>query len=116
MQEEIKALEENHTWSLCVLPAGECSIGCKWVYTVKTDAAGNFTHYKARLVAKGFSQREGLYYFETFALLSIAVKEDLEIAKFDLNSISAWSTQRRNLLGSTTGFHQSRSFSGSVQA
>ena len=96
MDEEIKALEENNTWTLCELPAGKRAIGCRWVYAIKHDAAGNFQRYKARLVAKGYSQREGLDFFETFSpvvryesirlLLSIAAKYDLELAKFDVKT------------------------------
>ena len=44
-----------------VLPKGEKTIGLKWVYDIKTDAAG--VHIpgkeKARLVAQGFHQRPG---------------------------------------------------------
>lgn len=96
MEEELAALEENNTWTLCSLPPGKRAIGCKWVFAVKTDAAGNFQRYKARLVAKGFTQREGLDFFETFApvvryestrvLISIAAERDLEMAKFDVKT------------------------------
>ena len=91
IQEEMDALEENNTWNLVSLPQGKRPIGSKWVFTIK-----NSNRYKARLVAKGFSQREGIDYFETFApvvryesiriLLSIAAKEDYEIAKFDVKT------------------------------
>ena len=47
-------------------------------------------------MAKGFSQEEGIDYFENFAtvvryesiriLLALTVKEDYEIAKFDVNT------------------------------
>lgn len=96
MDEEMQALRENHTWTLSTLPKGKQDIGCKWVYTVKSDAAGNETRYKARLVAKGFRQREGIDYFDTFApvaryesiriLLAIAAKRDYEIMKFDVKT------------------------------
>lgn len=96
MDDEIQALSENKTWFLTELPRGKRAIGCKWVYSVKTDSAGNVTRYKARLVAKGFSQREGIDFFETFApvvryeslriLLAIAATEDYEISKFDVKT------------------------------
>lgn len=96
MNEEMTALEENNTWELQRLPAGRQAIGCKWIFTNKTDANGNLIRYKARLVAKGFNQREGIDYFETFALvvryesirvlLSICASEDLEIARFDVKT------------------------------
>ena len=93
--EEIRALEENNTWSLTTMPAGKRVIGCKWVFAMKTNLDGN-VRYKAKLVAKGFSQREGIDYFETFSpivryesiriLLAIAAKEDYEIYKFDVKT------------------------------
>ncbi|CAK9821232.1 Retrovirus-related Pol polyprotein from transposon TNT 1-94 [Anthophora plagiata] len=96
MDEEMLALEENHTWTLCALPQGKRAIGCKWVFSIKNDAAGNLKRYKARLVAKGFRQRAGIDYFDTFApvvryesiriLLAIAAKKDYEIMKFDVKT------------------------------
>ena len=52
---EISALEENHTWTLTLLPAGKKPIGCKWVYKIKYKVDGSVERYKARLVAKGFT-------------------------------------------------------------
>ncbi|RVW64653.1 Retrovirus-related Pol polyprotein from transposon RE1 [Vitis vinifera] len=33
MLEEIRALEDNHTWKLVDLPQGKKVVGCKWVFT-----------------------------------------------------------------------------------
>ena len=35
MDEEIKALYDNKTWELTVLPPGKPVVGCHWVYTIK---------------------------------------------------------------------------------
>ncbi|XP_075082273.1 uncharacterized protein LOC142166803 [Nicotiana tabacum] len=35
MQQEIKALEDNHAWEIMDLPAGKQAIGSKWVYKIK---------------------------------------------------------------------------------
>jgi hypothetical protein len=67
MQNEIKALEDNNTWTLTTLPPHKTPIGCKWVYKIKHKSDGSIERHKARLVAKGFTQCEGLDYFETFS-------------------------------------------------
>ena len=42
-------------------------IGCKWVFTTKSDSQGIVSRFKARLVAKGYCQVKGVDYDETFA-------------------------------------------------
>jgi hypothetical protein len=38
--EEIKSIEENHTWRLIALPPEHRPIGLKWVYKVKKNTEG----------------------------------------------------------------------------
>lgn len=66
MQTELKALQENNTWTMVSLPRGHKPIGCKWVFKIKYHSDGTVERYKARLVAKGYTQREGIDYTETF--------------------------------------------------
>ncbi|XP_076916331.1 uncharacterized protein LOC143575998 [Bidens hawaiensis] len=56
MKKEIRALEENGTWTLQELPEGKHVIDSKWVYKVKYKPNGEVERYKARLVAKGFQK------------------------------------------------------------
>nr|GEV96072.1 ribonuclease H-like domain-containing protein [Tanacetum cinerariifolium] len=59
MNNEIEALNKNHTWDITKLPSGRKPIRCKWIYKIE--------RYKARLVVKGFNQKEGIDYDETFS-------------------------------------------------
>ena len=94
MDRERKSLEEMGAFEEVVLPKGERTIGLKWVFDHKTDAAGvNIPgKEKARLVAQGFNQRPGQF-GETYApvakmasiriLLAWAAVHDLDIFQFD---------------------------------
>ncbi|KAM0052273.1 putative RNA-directed DNA polymerase [Helianthus debilis subsp. tardiflorus] len=96
MQSEIKALEENGTWTVEDLPIGKRAIDSKWVYKIKYKPNGEIERYKARLVAKGYTQMEGVDYHDTFApvaklvtvrsLLAIAVKKEWIIHQLDVNN------------------------------
>jgi hypothetical protein len=94
MDREKQSLKEMGAFAEVDLPAGEKTIGLKWVYAHKTDSSGQHIlgKEKARLVAQGFNQRPGQY-DETYApvakltsvriLLAWAAVCDLEIYQFD---------------------------------
>jgi hypothetical protein len=67
MEEEMKAIVSNDTWTMIDLPAQRKAIGLKWVFRVKRDKHGA---YKARLVVKGYSQQHDIDYEEVFALVA----------------------------------------------
>ena len=64
---EIRALEDNKTWTFAHLPPGKKAIGCKWVYQIKYNADGSIERCKAQLVVLGHHQIEGEDYTKTFA-------------------------------------------------
>jgi len=92
MDNEIKALEQNNTWTVIDLLTSKHDIGCKWVYKVKLKSDGTLERYKARLVAKGYNQCEGLDYYETFSPVAklTTVRTLLAVAavkKWDLHQL-----------------------------
>ena len=66
MEQEMKLLKENEVWELVELPKDRKTVGCRWVYKLKSGPDGSIDRYKARLVAQGFSQKYGTDYDETF--------------------------------------------------
>jgi Reverse transcriptase (RNA-dependent DNA polymerase)/gag-polypeptide of LTR copia-type/GAG-pre-integrase domain/Integrase core domain len=94
MEEELKALSDNKTWTEVELPAGRKPMDCKWIYKVKRNVTGEVDRYKARLVAKGYTQQYGIDYNETFApvvkykslriILAIATIMDYELEQLDV--------------------------------
>ena len=96
MAEEIKALQDHKTWRIDKPPKDANIVGCRWVYHLKRDAAGNIARYKARLVAQGFSQVPGVDFNETYApvakmasirtILALAADLDYEIHQVDVKN------------------------------
>ena len=50
MQEEIRALEENGTWALKILPPGKRALSSQWVYRTKFKSNGEIERLKSPLV------------------------------------------------------------------
>lgn len=97
MKSELESHEENSTWDALVeLPAGRKVVGCRWVFKLKRDAAGEVTKHKARLVAQGYSQQFGEDYDQVFApvtshvtlrmLLALASKIKMTLRHFDIKT------------------------------
>jgi len=95
MKKEYDSIMKNETWELTELPENKVPIGSKW-YKKKFNADGSIDKYKERLVAKGYSQKEGIYYEDTFALvakmnkirimIALATKYDWKLHQLDVKS------------------------------
>jgi hypothetical protein len=95
MDEEIKSLHKNNTYSLVQLPKNKQVVGGRWVYSVKIEPSGK-ERFKARYVAQGFKQIHGSDYFETFAptpkmstvrmMMQMATELDLLVHQLDVKT------------------------------
>jgi transposase InsO family protein len=96
MDEEMRSLQQNGTWSLVDLPPDRRALRGKWVYKLKRGPQGEIIRHKARWVVKGYEQEHGIDYDETFAavvkpaafrpIFALAAKHDLEIEQMDVKT------------------------------
>jgi hypothetical protein len=70
MHEELENFDRNQVWELVEPPPNCKPIGTKWGWKNKEGKNGEVVRNKSRLVAQGYSQKEGIYYEETFALVA----------------------------------------------
>ncbi|GJT93074.1 putative ribonuclease H-like domain-containing protein [Tanacetum coccineum] len=70
MQDELLQFKLQQIWILVDLRYGKRAIETKWIYRNKKDDRGIVVRNKARLVAQGYTQEEGIYYDEVFALVT----------------------------------------------
>ncbi|KAM2064746.1 hypothetical protein FF1_027829 [Malus domestica] len=96
MEEELKALNDNQTWSVVDLSKGKRAVVSRWIYKTKFHSNGSIEIHMARLVARGFTQTYGIDYKETFApvakintvrvMLSVAVNHDWSLFQMDVKN------------------------------
>lgn len=65
INEELKSLKANSTWSVVKKTDSMKVIGTQWIFKIKDEVNG--PRFKARLVAKGYMQRHGIDFEETYA-------------------------------------------------
>jgi hypothetical protein len=96
MEEEIRCIENNHTWKLVDVHEDKDVISVNSIYKTKQDADGNVQKHKARLVAIGFTQQPGIDLNEKFApvacmdtvrtVLAIVVQNRWPVYQMDVKS------------------------------
>jgi hypothetical protein len=67
MDSEIKAIHDNHTWTLVPRTLYTSVIFAHWFYKVKPGINGLGEKLKVRWVVRGFQQQLGIDYDDTFA-------------------------------------------------
>jgi hypothetical protein len=70
MIEKYQSIIKNDVWEIVPRPKSKDVVSSKWLFKIKHAADGSIEKYKARFVARGFSQKEGIDYEETFALVA----------------------------------------------
>jgi hypothetical protein len=70
MTEEYQSIIKNDVWEMVPRPKSKDVVSSKWLFKIKHVADGSIEKYKSRFVARGFSQKEGIDYEETFALVA----------------------------------------------
>lgn len=82
MECEIKALNDNETWTLVPQRSDDNVITTKWEFKVKVKDDGSIDRYNVHLVANGMKQVHGVDYLDTFSLVvqPLSIRLVLEIA------------------------------------
>jgi hypothetical protein len=70
MIEEYQSIIKNKVWEIVPRLKSKYVVSSKWLFKIKHAADGSIEKYKARFVVHGFSQKEGIDYEETFALVA----------------------------------------------
>ena len=67
MNEEYQSTVKNCFWDVVPRPKEKSIVSSKWIYKMKHSTNGSMAKYKARFISRGFSQKEVIYYEETFS-------------------------------------------------
>ena len=70
MVEEYQSIINIDVWEIVPRPKQKSVVSSKWIFKTKHSTDGSIEKYKAIFIARGFSQKEGIDYEETFALVA----------------------------------------------
>ena len=93
---KLRSLDDAQMWRVVKRPIGMNVVGCKWVFKIKWNTAGEINKYKAQLVMKGYSQVQGVNYDNMYTpvthlsslhtILAIAACNDWNVEVFNFHS------------------------------
>lgn len=72
MDNEIKSIENNKTWTLVTLRVGCKIIGVRWIYKTNYNEHGVLEKYKTQLVAKRYTHKHGINYMHQWLELKLS--------------------------------------------
>ena len=109
MIEEYQSIMKNDVWDVVPRLKGKSVVTSKWIYKIKHAADGSIEKYKARFVVRGFSQKEGIDYEETFALVAgyTSIRSILALAavmKWMSRCFLEWCSRRGSVCREATRF------------
>ena len=91
-----ESIMKNQVWEVVSRPQGKNVVGYRWIYKVDHAADESKEKYKAHFMEKGFSQKEGIYYEDTFApiakyysiqtIISLAEEMGWRVHKMDVKT------------------------------
>jgi hypothetical protein len=96
MTKEYQSIINNDVWKIVLRPKNKDVVSSKWIFKIKHVVDGSIEKYKARFGACGFSQKEGIDYKDTFALvarytsirtiIALATKMKWKLHQMDVNT------------------------------
>ena len=87
MMDEYQSIMKNDVWDVVPRPKGKFVVTSKWIFKIKHATDGSVEKHNAIFITWGFSQKEGIDYEETFALVA---RYTLLWAIISLASIMSW--------------------------
>jgi hypothetical protein len=96
MTEEYQSIIKNDLWEIVPKTKSKDVVSSKWLFKIKHVVDESIEKYNARFVAHGFSQKEGIYYEETFTpvakytsirtIIALAAKMKWKLHQMDLKT------------------------------
>ena len=106
MVEEYQSITKNDVWEIVPRPKNKLVVSSKWIYKTKHSTDGSIEKYKELFIACGFSQKEGIKYEETFALVArytsiitiLGIQDETKVTSNGCkDNLLEWNDRRRSI-------------------